>query len=90
VYRVVDGKAVPYAKSKSGEDEIIYGKDGETPQPMKEWLAERVSDAPHWFKESTGGGSRHQQPGGQGGGAAVKTNATGVNRMQAARESTGG
>lgn len=77
-FKVVDGKAVPY-----NGDEIIYGKDGSTPMGAAEWLAERADDAPHWFKPSSGTGSRQQSQEGNGGGAASELH--GVSRMNAAR-----
>lgn len=77
-FKVKDGKAVPF----NGE-EIIYGKDGSTPMGVAEWLAERADDAPHWFKASSGTGSRQQSNEGKGGGAANDLH--GINRMNAAR-----
>ena len=59
VYTVTDDrKLVP----KRGEA-VIYGEDGTTPMPPKEWLKELRNEAPHFFKGSTGGGAQ----GGQGG-----------------------
>lgn len=80
VFKVKEGKAIPV----NGE-EIVYGKDGQTPQTMNEWLAERVNDSPHWFKEPAGGGSRHK-PGASGANAPQEGNqARGMARMRAAR-----
>ena len=82
VFQVKDGKAIPL-----NGDEIVYGKDGQTPQTMNEWLAERVNDSPHWFKEPAGGGSRHK-PGASGANAPTndgKNQPRGMARMRAAR-----
>jgi hypothetical protein len=80
VFKVKDGKAIPV-----NGDEIVYGKDGQTPQTMQEWLAERVNDSPHWFKEPAGGGSRHK-PGASGANAPNQDKtARGMARMRAAR-----
>lgn len=65
VFRVADGKAVPY----DGED-VIYGKDGKTPMSVKDWLAGQAGTAPHLFKESKGGGADNKN---KGGGATGKT-----------------
>jgi len=80
VFKVKDGKAIPF-----NGDEIVYGKDGQTAQTMQEWLAERVTDCPHWFKEPAGGGSRHNS-GASGASAPNSQNqARGMARMRAAR-----
>jgi len=81
VFKVKDGNAIPY----NGE-EVVYGKDGETPQTMGEWLSERADDSPHWFKPSTGSSSQQQTQTKSGG--AADTKAFGVSRMQNARESS--
>lgn len=79
VFKVSEGKAVPYKG-----DEIIYGKDGETPQSMGEWLSERADDSAHWFKPSGGSSSQQQQQSQKSSGAA-NTEVRGVNRMREAR-----
>jgi hypothetical protein len=54
-----DGKIT----AKDGEA-TIYGADGTTPMTPKEWMAKLRAEAPHFFKNSSGGGSG----GGQGAG----------------------
>lgn len=51
-YQVIDGVAV----AKNGEN-IIYGKDGETPLPISEWVDGVKTSAPHLFKPSEGSGA---------------------------------
>jgi len=80
VFKVEDGKAVPY----NGED-VLYGKDGETPLSISEWLSDREKDSPHWFKPSGGSGSQPGQGGQKPGGAGNK-NVVGVDRMKSARQ----
>lgn len=52
VYRVKEGKVV----AMDG-DAVIYGSDGVTPLPAKEWLAKVIEEAPYLAKQSTGGGA---------------------------------
>lgn len=74
----------PVAKTEAGE--IVYGKDGTTPLSVSDWLAERVSDAPHWFNPSNGSGARGNN--GSGGGApnSQSPTARGRDKMRAARQ----
>jgi hypothetical protein len=85
VFRVENGKAVPYKMGEKGE-EIVYGKDGQTPQTINEWLADQVETAPHLFKESKGSGAHQQQD--HSSGASNDSKATGINRMNNAHSST--
>jgi hypothetical protein len=52
VYRVKEGKVV----AMDG-DTVIYGADGVTPLPPKEWLAKVIAEAPYLAKQSAGGGA---------------------------------
>lgn len=53
VYRVnKDGKVV----AMQG-DTVIYGADGVTPLPPKEWLGKVIAEAPYLAKSSAGGGA---------------------------------
>lgn len=57
VFQVDDaGKLV----AKDGEA-VIYGSDGATPMTPIEWLSKLKSDAPYFFKSSTGGGASGSQ-----------------------------
>jgi len=78
IFRVENGSAVPYK-----DDEIVYGKDGKTPQTIGEWLADQASTAPHLFKENKGGGATPPGKPGQGG-AGQEQNVRGVSRMHQA------
>lgn len=80
VFKVTEGKAVPYENG-----EVVYGKDGQTPLTMQEWLAERVKDCPHWFKEPKGGGSRHNSGASGANAPQGNQNLRGMARMRAAR-----
>lgn len=53
IYSVKDG--VPTPTNEKGE--IIYSKDGKTPMPVEEWLADLKKTARHLFAGSTGGGA---------------------------------
>lgn len=54
VFRLVDGKAIPHKPDGS----VWYGKDGNTPLSADEWVGGvLVTDAPHLFEQSTGGGT---------------------------------
>lgn len=78
IFRVEDGRAVPYKG-----DEVVYGKDGQTPQSIGEWLADQEVSAPHLFKESKGSGaprgSEHKS-----GGAGDDTKLRGIDKMNRA------
>lgn len=53
VYRVTkEGKVV----AMDG-DTVLYGADGVTPLPAKEWLAKVIAEAPYLAKQSAGGGA---------------------------------
>jgi len=58
-YRMDNGVAVPYEGNK-----VVYGKDGENPMPISEWVNGLSKTAPHLFEGSQGGGAG----GGAGGG----------------------
>ncbi len=64
VFKLVEGKSIPF----DGE-EIIYSKDGITPQTEKEWLAGLAVAVPKFFKPSTGGNATNQN---KAGGASPK------------------
>lgn len=52
LYQIRDGKPVPVRG-----DQVVYGKDANTPMPIDEWLGGLQKDKAHWFKESTGAGT---------------------------------
>lgn len=82
---VEQGVAVAKTRNeKTGDLETVYGADGATPQSIPEWLAERATDRPHWFKESTGAGGQHQSAG--GGAPAIDKSGNKPRGMQRARE----
>ncbi|MDJ0792547.1 MAG: hypothetical protein QNJ71_11685 [Acidimicrobiia bacterium] len=58
VFKVEDGKAVPYDK-----DGVIYNKDGSSPMPVTDWVKGLKKSAPHLFELSAGSGAS----GGRGG-----------------------
>lgn len=60
VFRYKDGKVIPFNGS-----EVVYGADGSSPMTPKEWIAKLHDQAPHLFKNSTGGGAGSS--GGSGG-----------------------
>ena len=63
-FRVESGK--PTAKDSSGN--VIYGKDGQNPLSVGEWLGGLKTDAPHLFQQSSGSGSQNRHgPGNSGG-----------------------
>jgi len=66
VFRLVEG--VPTAFEPDGQT-VRAGKDGVTPMTLAEWVDTQVSEAPHLFEASAGGGA----PGGGSGGVANKT-----------------
>jgi hypothetical protein len=61
-FTIEDG--VPIARDDKGE--IIRGKEG--PITIKEWVAARRVDCPHWFPESSGAGAGGSRKGGGSGG----------------------
>src|SRR5207248_643496 len=61
VFKLVNG--VPQAQEG---DRIRYGKDGVTPMTLDEWVESLVTEAPHLFESSAGGGAT-----GNSGGAAA-------------------
>lgn len=62
-FKIVEGKAVPFA-----DDKPIYGKDGVNTMGVEEWISNLSKSAPHLFGPTQGGGSRGSaQPGGSGG-----------------------
>lgn len=67
VFRVENGKAVPY-----NGDDVVYGKDGSTPMSMGEYLGNLAEDAPHLFKKSSGSGAGGGA--GEGSGATIVSN----------------
>jgi hypothetical protein len=82
IFRVVDGRAVPY-----NGDEIVYGKDGTTPQGIGEWLADQATKAPHLFKETKGGGANPPNSNNQHQSGASGTKVRGIDRMNNAHQS---
>lgn len=77
VFKVEDGKAVPYS-----ENEIVYGKDGKTPQTINEWLADQSVSAPHLFNESKGSGASQGKQ--TSSGASDDSKVRGIDRMNRA------
>lgn len=65
VYSMVDGQPVP----KDGKGQVIYGKDGQAPMAMVDWLVALKKTAPHLFAGSQGSGAG----GGRGGPGASDT-----------------
>ena len=74
-YRLKDGQPVPF-----DGDQIIYGKEPNKPQPIAEWLADKVTQKPGWVKESTGGGAKN------GNGTGRTTNGKFTIKREAARD----
>lgn len=67
LYRVKDGQVVP---ERNGQ--VLYGKDPNAPLPMEEWLAGMMTEKPHWFAESAGGGASGGK--GKGGPSGIPAN----------------
>jgi hypothetical protein len=63
-FRLVNG--VPQAFEGDGQTPRA-GRDGVTPLSLAEWLDTQVSDAPHLFESSAGGGAAGNGSGGVGG-----------------------
>lgn len=63
VYSMDKGQAVP----KDDKGQVIYGKDGQTPMAMGDWIVNLKKSAPHLFAGSQGGGAG----GGRGGSTGV-------------------
>ena len=62
VFRAKDGVATPMKG-----DDIVYGKDGKTPQTITEWLEELKGKAGHLFRQAEGSkGGRPNGPGAAG------------------------
>lgn len=53
VYSMEKGQPVP----KDDKGQIIYGKDGQTPMSMADWLVSLKKNAPHLFAGSQGSGA---------------------------------
>lgn len=53
VYQVEEGRAIP----KDGNGAVIFGKDGQTPLPIHDWIGGLKEDAPHLFQSSQGSGA---------------------------------
>lgn len=53
VYSMEKGQAVP----KDDKGQVIYGKDGQTPMTINDWLVNLKKSAPHLFAGSQGGGA---------------------------------
>jgi len=68
IFKVVDDELKPMKG-----DEIIYGKDGISPLTVSDWVSELATNAPHLFKESSGGGAANED--GKGGTGTIKTKA---------------
>lgn len=71
IFSIVDGKPV----AKNGETPI-YAKDGEALTPEK-WATELVTEAPHLFKASVGGGATNKANANTGGAGQIRTIAAG-------------
>ena len=67
VFRLVNG--VPTAFEADAQT-VRAGKDGVTPMTLEEWVDAQVSEAPHLFESSAGGGAVGNGSGGVGGGSA--------------------
>lgn len=68
VFKLVDGKVVPY--KPGSKDDVWFGKKGD-PMEITEWVELLAADAPHLF-EASGGGGAGGGKGGGGGNADVK------------------
>lgn len=79
VFKAKDGNPIPMKG-----DEVVYGKDGKTPQTIAEWLEELKDKAPHLFKQAEGskGGRPH---GGAGGSVQGLEGLSGAEKLKAAR-----
>lgn len=60
----LDDSGKPVALNPDGT--TIFGKDGKAPISMKEWAESLLTEAPHLFEESRGGGARGTIIGGDG------------------------
>lgn len=65
VFKLIEGKVV--AVEADGKT-VRYGKDATTPLTISEWVDQQVSDAPHLFESSSGGGAGGSGSGGAGNG----------------------
>ena len=54
-FKVEDGKAVAY----DDKGNVVYGKDGSTPQSIGEWVESLKGSAGHLFEGSQGSGAYH-------------------------------
>lgn len=55
IWQLDEEKDVPIPRDRDGK--IIYGKEANSPMDVKEWAQNLVSEAPHLFESSSGGGS---------------------------------
>src|SRR5688572_21088799 len=69
VFKVVDGELRPV--SKDGKS-AVTGADGVNPISFEEWVSRQMSEAPHLFEPSAGGGCYAGSPGSYGGSLGVK------------------
>ena len=69
VFRLVEG--VPTAFEADGKT-VRAGKDGVTPMTLEEWVDAQVSEAPHLFESTAGGGAAGNGSGGAGNKGSVK------------------
>lgn len=53
VYSMDKGQAIP----KDDKGQVIYGKDGQTPMAMSDWIVNLKKTAPHLFAGSQGSGA---------------------------------
>lgn len=53
VFALQDGVAVP----KDSDGKLIYGRDGNTPMSINDWVATLKDTAPHLYQPSSGGGA---------------------------------
>lgn len=63
VFKVEEGR--PVAKNEKGE--VLYGKDGQNPLAVGDWIGGLKEVAPHLFQPSQGSGSTNAQRGGPSG-----------------------
>lgn len=64
VFKYKEGKILPFNGT-----EVVYGADGSNPMTPKEWIGKLHEQAPHLFKNSSGGGAGSSTSGGGTGGA---------------------
>lgn len=63
VFEISEGRVVPF-EIKNGTKNIIYGRTGEHPMTISEWVEGLSKAAPHLFGKTAGGGANNHGPGG--------------------------